>query len=53
VNKVKSEDYKKQNRMGLAFSNSFANGFGILVFYRNTQNLLSNNLAIGLGIYSK
>ena len=34
-------------------SNSFANTFDILVFCQNSQNLLSNSLAIRLGIYNK
>ena len=34
-------------------SNSFVNTFDILVFCQNSQNLLSNSLAIRLGIYNK
>ena len=41
------------NKDGLSNSNSFANRFGIFVFCQNSQNLLSNSLAIGFDIYSK
>jgi len=42
-----------QIRSMISNSNSFANRFGIFVFCQNSQNLLSNSLAIGFSIYSK